>query len=77
MVCLAGIGISLFEGAVFAGICISFFPVAIVGVSLFGKQVKVATFRKVAASKQLGGIVEESLSALKVIVSFAQEDREL
>jgi ABC-type transport system involved in cytochrome bd biosynthesis fused ATPase/permease subunit len=44
---------------------------------LFGGQVRKATIERIVVSKKLGGILEESLSAIKLIVSFAQEDKEI
>jgi hypothetical protein len=44
---------------------------------LFGRQVKSATMVRMATQKKLGGIVEEILTAVKLIVSFAQEKKEV
>jgi ATP-binding cassette subfamily B protein len=73
---LCGVGISLYLGADFAGVCAAFIPVLIVLMSVFGAQVKKTTIAKMGIVKQLGGIVEESLTAVKLIVSFANEERE-
>jgi ABC-type multidrug transport system fused ATPase/permease subunit len=43
----------------------------------FGAVVKKATIEKLGVVKKLGGVVEESLTAIKLIVSFANEDIEL
>jgi hypothetical protein len=43
----------------------------IISVTIFGKISKTAAFKKLEANKDLGGYAEESLSALKLIVSFA------
>ena len=43
--------------------------------SIFGSLSKVESFKNLEANKELGGFSEESLSALKLIVSFAQEKR--
>lgn len=71
VVFLAGIGIAFFYGPVYAAICFSYFPLMFIAVALFGNYVKKSTMVKMGYSKQLGGIVEESLSAVKLIVSFA------
>ena len=68
---LTGIGIAFFEGAVYSAICFSYFPMMMIIVIMFGAKVKVSTGKKIAVSRRLGGIVEESLSAVKLIVSFA------
>jgi ABC-type multidrug transport system fused ATPase/permease subunit len=71
VVFLAGIGIAFFKGAVFAGICISYFPIMLVVMGIFSGQIKKATIAKNNVAKMLGGSAEESLSAIKLIVSFA------
>ena len=44
---------------------------------LFGNQVKKQAIAKMTAMKKLGGAIEESLTAVKLISSFAQEKKEL
>ena len=44
---------------------------------MFGGQVKKAAIAKIMIVKRMGGVVEESLSAIRLITSFAQEDREI
>lgn len=39
--------------------------------------VKKSTIAKLDAIKTLGGIVEETLTAIKVVASFSKEDREI
>jgi hypothetical protein len=39
--------------------------------SAFGKSLKAVAFEKIAISKELGGMVEENLTAMRLIVSFA------
>jgi hypothetical protein len=46
-------------------------------ISIFGKAVRNASIKKMGVAKKLGGVVEESFSAIKLIVSFAQERREI
>ena len=43
----------------------------------FGIQVKKQSIAKIAAQKKLGGLIEETLTAVKLIASFAQEDKEM
>jgi ABC-type bacteriocin/lantibiotic exporter with double-glycine peptidase domain len=68
---LGGIGISFYRGPIFACICLAYIPVIVITMSIFGKITKIEAFKKVEANKELGGFSEESLSALKLIVSFA------
>ena len=43
---------------------------------VFGSQVKKTTIAKMAILKRLGGVVEESLTAVRLISSFANEKKE-
>ena len=43
---------------------------------IFGSQVKRTTMAKMAVLKRLGGVVEESLTAVRLISSFANEKKE-
>jgi ABC-type multidrug transport system fused ATPase/permease subunit len=74
---LSALGMSLFIGPVFGAISFAYLPLVIVVMLLFGRQVKSASMSRMIAQKKLGGIVEEILSAVKLIVSFAQEKREV
>lgn len=73
---LAGIGIAFYQGADFAAICFAYFPIIMVCIVLFGAQVKRTAIGKYMVSKRLGGVVEEILSSIKLVVSFAQEEKE-
>lgn len=68
---LGGIGISFYRSPVFALICIAYMPLIVITMSIFGQLSKAESFKKLEANKELGGFSEESLSALKLIVSFA------
>jgi ABC-type multidrug transport system fused ATPase/permease subunit len=72
-----GIAISLFYGADFAGVCAAFLPFALILMMIFGVFVKKATFAKITVLKKLGGVIEESLTAIRLISSFANEDKEV
>ena len=72
----SGVGIAFYAGADYAAICFAFFPAIVVLVGLFGAVVKKATVEKIEATKVLGGVTEEILSAVKLITSFAKEDTE-
>lgn len=72
---LGGIGISFYRSPVFALICIAYMPLIVITMSIFGQLSKAESFKKIEANRELGGFSEESLSALKLIVSFAQEKR--
>lgn len=74
---MAAVVIAFTQGADFAGICSAFVPILMAAMAVFGAQVKKATLAKMAVTKQLGGVVEESLSAIKLIASFANEHKEV
>lgn len=57
-------------GPVFAAICLAYFPIVIIFVMIFGGKMKKSTIAKISEIKILGGLVEESLSAIKLVVSF-------
>jgi ABC-type multidrug transport system fused ATPase/permease subunit len=44
---------------------------------VFGAQVKNATISKMGVVRKMSGVVEESLFAIKLIASFANEDKEI
>ena len=70
----SGIAIGLWKGPYFCLICLSYMPV-MVGIAVcFGGVLKKKMFAKLAQTKKLGAHTEETLSALKLVVSFAQED---
>ena len=73
---ITGIGISFYYGPIFALICFAYYPIMMLIVVFFGSAVKKQTIAKVAMLKQMGGTVEESLSAIKLVTSFNQEQRE-
>ena len=72
-----GIAIALYEGADFAGICSAFVPILLIIMGVFGGQVKKTTIEKITVVKKLGGVIEESLNAIRLIASFANEDKEI
>jgi len=70
------VGISIYLGADFAGVCAAFIPVIFTVVTFFGAFVKKTAIAKMGVMKQLGGVIEESLTAVRLIASFANEDKE-
>ncbi|CDW87364.1 abc transporter [Stylonychia lemnae] len=65
------------QGADMVLICLTVFPLAIVLIMIIGGQVKKSTNFSTEKSNIVGGKIEESLQSIKVISSFAQEDREI
>jgi hypothetical protein len=68
---LSGIGIAFYRGPALAAIYFGYMPIIVLVMIMFGGQVRKATIERIIVSKKLGGILEESLSAIKLIVSFA------
>jgi ATP-binding cassette subfamily B (MDR/TAP) protein 1 len=75
--CIAGIVYSLCFGPIFALACIAYLPVLLGILGVFGLMVKKSTLGKLNVIKHLGGIAEETLTAIKVVTSFGREEREL
>jgi ABC-type multidrug transport system fused ATPase/permease subunit len=72
----SGIGIAFYEGPIYALICLAYFPMIFVLFGGMGAAVKRAAIDKIAMTKKLGAVVEETLTAIKLVASFAQEDKE-
>lgn len=67
---VTGIGISFYYGPVYAIICFAYYPLMFVFVAGLGGAVKKAAIAKMEILKQMGGVVEESLSSIKLVTSF-------
>jgi len=68
---------ALCYGPIFAIICIAYLPVLLAVVGIFGMMVRKTSLNKLEVVKQLGGIAEETLTAIKVVAGFTREEREL
>ncbi len=66
----AGLIISFVYGPVFAIICFGYFPIVMIFGIIFGRSIKGLTMAKIGAVKKLGGVVEETLSSVKLVASF-------
>jgi len=73
---ISGIAIAFYRGADFAAVCTAFVPVLMILMGVFGMQVKKSAIEKAMIVKKLGGLVEESLTAVRLIASFANEKKE-
>jgi len=71
---VGGLVIAFWKGPIFTLIVIAYMPIMVVFGALFGRRVKANMFRKLGQSKKMGALTEETLSAMKLVVSFAQED---
>jgi ABC-type multidrug transport system fused ATPase/permease subunit len=66
-----GVGVAIYESVVYAFISLAFFPVIFLTVGFFAKRLKKVSLDKIEASRRMGGVVEENLTAVKLIASFA------
>jgi ABC-type multidrug transport system fused ATPase/permease subunit len=69
---ISGIGIAFYRGADYAGLCTAFLPILILLMGVFGVQVEKSVIAKASYVKKLAGSVEESLTAVRLIASFAK-----
>ena len=74
---ISGFAVAFAKGADFAAVCIAFVPILVIIMGFFGVHVKNATIEKMGVVKKMAGVVEESLFAIKLIASFANEDKEV
>lgn len=75
--CVGGIGFAFYKGPLFAMICMSYVPVFLIILVVFGRRVQSATIGKLETTKGLGGIAEEILTSIKVVISFGREEKEI
>ena len=64
-------------GPVYAAVCIAYLPALITILAVFGRMVQKSSLQKLEVVKQLGGVCEETLTAIKVVAGFTREDHEL
>jgi ABC-type multidrug transport system fused ATPase/permease subunit len=75
--CASGICYALYFGPDYALICLLYLPVLLIILAVFGRRVQATALDKVNVIKSLGGIAEETLTAIKVVTSFGRQSREL
>ena len=69
-------GIAFYYGADFAAVCAAFLPIIMIMTGVFGAQVRKLTKKKMLVVKKLGGTIEEILTAVRLIASYANENIE-
>ena len=74
---LGGMILSFYVSWAFSLICFLYLPLISGVFIVFGKKMKVANAIKMEAIKDLGAMTEETLSALKLVVSFNREEQAL
>lgn len=75
--CISGIGYAVYFAPIYASICVLYLPFLLTILGVFGRMVQKTALQKVTVVKNLGGIAEETLTAIKVVASFGREEREL
>lgn len=68
--CLSGIAYAFIYGPLYATVCCAYIPILFGVLGFFGKKVQRSTLGKLEVTEKLGGIAEESLTAIKLVTSF-------
>lgn len=71
--CIGGICFAFYRGPMFALCCLGYLPVFIIILSTFGLVVKKSMTNRLNAIKGFGGVISETFSAIKVVISFGGE----
>ena len=71
---VSGLTIAFYYGPIFTLVTLCYMPLVFATIAVFGRVVMKKMASKLAQTKELGAHTEETLSALKLVVSFAQED---
>ena len=58
-------------------ICMAYVPVFLIILVVFGRRVQSSTMGKLETIKGLGGIADEILTSIKVVISFGREEKEI
>ena len=66
-----GLAIGLWKGPIYTCMCLAYLPFFIIIIGIFGSRVKKVQAEKLSSLEKLGGHTEETLSALKLVISFA------
>ena len=68
--CIASIGYALCYGWLFAFLSVAYLPFLMGVIAFFGRSVQKTTIEKLEGVKQLAGVAEETLMAIKVVASY-------
>lgn len=71
---IGGLAISFYISWTYTLIAFAYMPFVMIGYGVFGKKMKVNTEIKMNAVKEMGSHTEETLAALKLVVSFNREE---
>ena len=66
-----GLAIGLWKGPIYTCMCLAYLPFFIIIIGIFASRVKKVQAEKLSSLEKLGGHTEETLSALKLVISFA------
>lgn len=68
--CISGILYAFIYGPLYAAVCVAYVPILFGALGIFGRRVQSSTLSKLEVTEKLGGIAEESLTAIKLVTSF-------
>ena len=68
---VSGLSIAIYYGPIFTAITVCYMPLMMIVIVCFGAIVNRKMREKLIATTKLGAHTEETLSALKLVVSFA------
>ena len=74
---IGGCIFAFMTGKYYSSLLVAYLPVFFIILGTFGILVKKITEQKLETTKQVGGVVSEILYAIKVVVSFGREEKEL
>lgn len=74
---VGGVLFAFLMGRNYAAILVAYLPVFLIILGTFGIMVKKSTGDRMNAIQVMGGVVSETLYAIKVVASFGQEEAEL
>ena len=74
---IGGCLVAFFSGQTYAAVLVGYLPVFLLILGTFGIMVNKITAARFEVIKQMGGVVSETLYAIKVVASFGRENKEI
>ena len=74
---IGGCLVAFISGRTYAVVLIGYLPVFLIILGTFGIMVARITAARLELIKQMGGVVSETLYAIKVVASFGRENEEI
>lgn len=70
---VSGFSIGLYYGTSYAFICVAYIIIIFAVIGAFARSVKKAAIDKLCVLKELGGAIEETFGAIKVVITNGRE----